>query len=154
MSPKKVRIDRITKHRERQFNDQAAVLQRSRAEHEAAEARARQEEERLREAVERRNALASETVSVAEWIEAESWVGQRARGAATAVRELNQAQAGLEEAQEHLKEAHVALKAMELVGQRLAAAELRREETLERREQDELTNARGATGSRGRGGRP
>jgi flagellar export protein FliJ len=151
MSPKKVRIDRITKHRERQFNDQAANLQRTRNEHDAAEERARLEQERLREAVEKRNQLSQSTVSVAEWIEAESWVGQRAKGVARAEHELDKARTGLDEAQEQLKEAHVALKAMELVGQRLATAEHRKEETLERREQDELTNARGATGTRGRG---
>lgn len=137
MKPRRARLGRVLAHRERELNERVLGLSRSRSEAERARAEALREEQQ-REAAERaRDGLSSGPATASDWSLMSDWVSSRDLKHTRARQRELQAEHAVAQAQLLVKKAHVGVKSVKALSDRLLEEENRESARREQRENDE-----------------
>jgi flagellar export protein FliJ len=144
MTSKQKRIQRVIVHREKELDRRVVELGEARAEAERAEDAVARERQKVERAEAERDALSEQTMTAADWRDANEWLESRKKTEAHVAKELERANQHVEAQQANVLTARRALKGVELYETRLKQEELRAEDRADQRLQDELARSRSA----------
>lgn len=134
------RLQKVVVHREKALDESAQKLTAARAEQQRAE----EERERARQEVERaaaeRQKIAEGVMAVDDWRTANEWLQSRQATHAVRGREVERAEAEVEQSREVLLSARVALRSVELLDEKLGRAERVAAERKSQRLEDEIAS--------------
>ncbi len=142
MSPRRHKLERVRVWREQTLNDRANLLIQQREARDEAAREAARESQRLLSATERRNALLEAPIDVCTWMESEQWMLHRNRAHSRAEHHLAEAETRVDEAHQAVVEAHVEVKCIELLTDRLDEGARRSELRTEQKLSDDLVQRR------------
>jgi flagellar export protein FliJ len=137
MTLRRKKVQKVLEVREQALNERAGVLVQAHEGRELAQNNAICTANHLAEATEYRNRLASRSINVASWIDAEQWLAQRNNQHDIAQVELHSAELYVVRAHEQVVAARSNVKRIELLDQRLANGEMRQQLRVEQRNNDE-----------------
>lgn len=138
MSSKRQKIKRVLDLREQTLEKRAAELTQSKFQLQDALDEHSRESERLMVAERLRETLMTGPIDVNSWIEAEQWLAHRKTELGRADGRVASAEATVQTAWHGVVEARMDKKRIELLEERLATGELRRENLVEQRLTDEF----------------
>jgi len=134
------RLQKVVVHREKALDDSVQKLTAARAEQQRAE----EERERARQEMERaaaeRQKIAEGVMAVDDWRTANEWLQSRQATHAVRGREVEHADAQVEQTREGLLAARVALRSVELLDEKLGREERAVAERKTQRLEDEIAN--------------
>lgn len=134
------RLKKVVEHREKALDESVQKLTAARAEQQRAE----EERERARQEVERaaaeRQKIAEGVMAVDDWRAANEWLQSRQATHAVRGREVEKAEAQVEQSREGLLSARVALRSVELLDEKLARQENVAAERKAQRLEDEIAS--------------
>ncbi|HEX5098754.1 MAG TPA: flagellar export protein FliJ [Polyangiaceae bacterium] len=136
MTNKQKRIQKVIVHREKELDQRVVELGKARAETERAESAVETERQKLERAAAERDAMSERSMSAREWRDANEWLASRALSHHAVARELEKANAELEQSQTNVLTARRALKGVELVEERLKTEERKAEERADQKLSD------------------
>ena len=142
MTNKQKRIQRVVVHREKELDKRVVELGEARAAAERSEGALAAERERVERAAAERDAMSERAMTAAEWRDANEWLESRKKSQAIATQELERATRHVESKQVNVLTARRALKGVELYETRLKQDELRAEDKVDQRLQDDLARSR------------
>ena len=137
MTLSRKRMHKVLEIRERTLEERAGALSQAHEGRDIAQEQASSAALELQQATEYREHLTTGAINVASWIDAEQWLVQRSRQNNLAQRRLQGAEALVVQAYEGVIEARSGVKRIELLDRRLADKELRQQERLEQKANDE-----------------
>jgi len=134
------RLQKVVVHREKALDESVQKLTAARA----VQTRAEEERERARQEVERAAAerlkIAERVMAVDDWRAASEWLQSRQASHALRRKEVEQAEAEVEQSREGLLTARVALRSVELLDEKLGREERVAAERKEQRMEDEIAS--------------
>jgi flagellar export protein FliJ len=142
MNSKRKKIQKVLEIREQALEKSAGVLAKSREKLEQAKVVAEKESERLLVASEHREQLAMRVTDVGSWLEAEQWLAYRRGILGRATGQVYSAEAAVQESLQRVVVARMDKKKIELLDERLAEEQLRRELRVEQKLSDEFGQRR------------
>ncbi|MGC4064324.1 MAG: flagellar FliJ family protein [Polyangiaceae bacterium] len=142
MNSKRKKIQKVLELREQALEKSAGALARSREKLAQAKTAAEKESERLLVASEHRAQLATQVTDVGAWIEAEQWLAYRRGALGRATGQVYSAEAAVQESLQKVVVARMDKKKIELLDERLAEEQLRRELRVEQKLSDEFGQRR------------
>jgi flagellar export protein FliJ len=148
MSPRRQRIEKVVNHRGKELDKRVLELNQQKAREEAARLAAEREREELERASQSRLKLTQGPLSANDWVEANEWLRTRAAQAELADLQAQKARVGTQRATAHVLHARTDLKKVEVLSARIEAEDLREQERIERRLEDELAALRFAADRR------
>lgn len=145
MSLRRKRMQRVLELREHTLKERAGALSQAHEGRAVAQEQVTSAAAELQQASEYRQQLAAGSMNVSVWIDAEQWLVQRSRQHNLAQVRLQGAEALVVQAHAGVVEARSGVKRMELLDKRLATQEIRQQERLEQKANDEHARRRFAT---------
>jgi flagellar biosynthesis chaperone FliJ len=137
MTLRRNKMKKVLEIRERTLQERAGALSQAHEGRAAAQAQASSAVTHLQQAADYRQQLASSAIDVATWIDAEQWLVQRSRQNNVAQTRLQGAEVLVAQAFDGVIVARSNVKRIELLDQRLAEQETRRQDRLEQKANDE-----------------
>jgi flagellar FliJ protein len=148
MTTKRKKVQKVLELREQALERQASVLAQSRSKLRNAQAEAERESERLMHAAQQRAELAKAVADVGRWQEAEQWLAHRRRALGQATGVVAHAEAQVADNVKKVVAARIDKKKIELLDERLAEEQLRRELRAEQKLSDEFGQRRREDGGK------
>ncbi|HET9958232.1 MAG TPA: flagellar export protein FliJ [Polyangiaceae bacterium] len=142
MTQRKKRLDKLKEHRARAVDERLSDLSKVRALEQAASQRAEREASSLERARQQREQAFSGATDVSRLSDATDWLLACAARKDAALQELTRAQRAVARAQQEVLAARNELRKIELVAERLALEERKREERVEQKMTDEFAALR------------
>lgn len=142
MTLRRKNVQRIMDIREKTLKERAGVLTQANEGRAIAREQASDAATHLEQAELYRQQLANAPVDVASWIEAEQWLASRNRQNALAQNRLQGAETLVQQAYDGVMEARSDVKQIEVLDQRLAKQEQRKQTKLEQKGTDEHVQAK------------
>ena len=137
MTPKRKKVHKVLEIREQNLNEKAGVLHQAHAGRNLAATHALDAANHLVAATEYRNSLATRSINVSSWIDAEQWLAHKNDQYALAQSNLESAELFVTRAHKNVIEARSDVKRMELLDKRIANGETRKELRLEQTSNDD-----------------
>jgi len=134
------RLQKVVEHREKALDESVQKLNAARAEQERAEAERERARHEVEHAAEARQKIAEGLMAVDDWRAANEWLQSRQASHAARGREVERAEAQVEQSREGLLTARVALRSVELLDEKLGRQERVAAERKEQRLEDEIAS--------------
>ena len=137
MTPRRKKVQKVLEIREQNLNEKAGVLNQAHQGRNLAVNQVQDSATHLAAATEYRKSLASQSIDVSSWIDAEQWVAYKYDQNTRAQLNLENAELLVMHAHKNVLEARSDVKRMELLDKRLATCEAQKQSRFEQTSNDD-----------------